>query len=108
MSKKSIDVSQKTDHDTEESKTEKRRHTFVMQAEHGSTVSVAGCFNDWCPDKHMLEDKDGDGNFKCTLMLPPGVYQYKFKVNDCWCIDPENPNFTPNFAGTLNSVLELE
>lgn len=57
------------------SKPKKHRHTFALQAEPSSSVSVAGCFNDWCPDRHVLEDKDGDGNFKCTLLLTPGIYQ---------------------------------
>jgi 1,4-alpha-glucan branching enzyme len=86
----------------------KRRHTFFYQAEAGSVVSVAGCFNDWKPCDKMLKDKDGTGTFQCTVMLASGVYQYKFCVNDTWCIDPANPNFTPNDMGTLNSVLEIE
>lgn len=86
----------------------KRRHTFFYQAEPGSVVSVAGCFNEWKPNDKVLKDKEGCGSFQCTVMLAPGVYQYKFCVNDTWCIDPANPNFMPNDMGTLNSVLELE
>lgn len=86
----------------------KRRHTFFYQAEPGSTVSVAGCFNDWKPNDKTLKDKDNNGSYQCTVMLSPGSYQYKFCVNDTWCIDPSNPNFTPNDMGTLNSVLEVE
>lgn len=86
----------------------KKRHVFFIAADIGSTVSVAGCFNDWQPNDKILKDKNGDGTFQCTLLLAPGSYQYKFCINDTWCIDPSNPKFTPNDMGTLNSVLEIE
>ncbi len=108
MGKKGIVTKEKVANQKKAPSEKKCRHTFAMQAEPGSIVSVAGCFNDWCPHKQVLKDKNGDGDFRCTVMLPPGVYQYKFLVNDSWCIDPVNPNFVPNFAGSLNSVLELE
>jgi hypothetical protein len=41
-------------------------------------------------------------------MLAPGTYEYKFCVDGHWQPDPENPNFTPNDLGTLNSVLIVE
>ena len=86
----------------------KKRNVFFISADIGSIVSVAGSFNDWKPNDKMLKDKNGDGTFQCTLLLAPGSYQYKFCINDTWCIDPSNPKFTPNDMGTLNSVLEVE
>jgi hypothetical protein len=42
------------------------------------------------------------------MMLSPGNYEYKFKVNgDCF-INANNPKFTPNGLGTLNSVLTIQ
>ncbi|MDD2403908.1 MAG: glycogen-binding domain-containing protein [Victivallaceae bacterium] len=86
----------------------KKRHVFFIQAETGSTVSVAGSFNDWKPNDKIMKDKNGEGTFQCTVLLAPGSYQYKFCINETWCIDPNNPKFTPNDMGTLNSVLDIE
>lgn len=86
----------------------KKRHVFFISADSGSVVSVAGSFNDWKPNDKILKDKNGDGTFQCAVLLAPGSYQYKFCVNGTWCIDPNNPQFTPNDMGTLNSVLEIE
>ena len=70
----------------------------------GCKVCVAGDFSDWKPSKELI-DKDNNGTYCCQLRLPPGEYQYKFVVDDQWCIDPENPNFSPNGVGSLNSVI---
>jgi len=88
-------------------KTAKKRFTFVLEAEPGKSVSVAGDFNGWDVKKTPLKDKDGTGVYKATKLLEPGVYEYKFYVDGNWCVDPENPNFTTNEMGTLNSVLEV-
>lgn len=60
-------------------KTARRKVTFRMPAEPGSRVSVAGTFNDWDPDKHLMTDK-----------TEPGVFQ------------------VANGHGTLNSVLTVQ
>lgn len=70
----------------------------------GRTVMVAGSFNNWQPEKQLL-DKNGDGVYRCRLSLQPGEYQYKFVVDGVWCLDSSNPNFVPNTIGSLNSVL---
>lgn len=86
----------------------KKRVILTVSTTPGSDVYVAGTFNDWNPDGKQLLDKDGDGNYSGTLMLLPGDYEYKFKVNGDWFIDASNPNFTPNGLGTLNSVLTVQ
>jgi len=85
----------------------RRRVTFLYEDDPGMVVAVAGCFNEWLPDKQLI-DKNGDGIYTGTMMLAPGVYEYKFVVNGEWKIDEHNPNFTPNDIGSLNSVLVLE
>ena len=42
----------------------------------GKSVAVAGSFNQWQSDK-MMTDKNGDGVYRCRLLLTPGEYQYK-------------------------------
>ena len=81
----------------------RRRIKFQIQADLNSTVSVAGSFNGWDPKKHVLKYKDGV--FTLSMLLEPGTYQYKFVVNDVWCIDPACPGWAPNEHGSMNSVL---
>ena len=80
--------------------------TLVYEDVPGRTVMVAGSFNDWKPEKPLL-DKKGDGVYRCQLRLVPGEYQYKFVVDGVWCLDSSNPNFVPNDIGSLNSVLSV-
>ena len=86
----------------------KKRVILTVNTTPGSDVYVAGTFNDWNPDKKQLLDKDGNGVYSGILMLSPGDYEYKFKVNDNWFIDANNPNFTANEFGSLNSVLTVQ
>ena len=72
----------------------------------GRSVAVAGSFNDWQPDK-VMKDKNGDGTYRCRLLLAPGEYQYKFMVDGQWRSDSANPDFVPNEFGSLNSVLSV-
>jgi len=85
----------------------RRRVTFLYEDEPGKVVAVAGSFNEWLPDKQLV-DKSGDGIYTGTMMLAPGTYEYKFVVNGEWVIDENNPNFVPNDIGSLNSQLVLE
>ena len=85
----------------------KKRIILTLNAEHGAEVYVAGTFNNWEPEKQMI-DKTGTGTYSCQLMLTPGTYEYKFKVNNAWVLDQNNPNFTQNNLGTLNSVLNVQ
>jgi hypothetical protein len=85
----------------------KRRVVFQFRAVAGSSIGLAGSFNNWDPAAKVLVDK-GDGLYTGILMLAPGTYEYKFCVDGHWQPDPENPNFTPNDLGTLNSVLIVE
>lgn len=73
----------------------------------GKHVSVAGSFNDWRSDEKILNDRNGDGIYRCRLLLAPGEYQYKFLVDGEWRSDSGNPNFVPNEFGSLNSVLVI-
>ena len=72
----------------------------------GREVLIAGSFNDWQPVRKM-EDRNGDGVYRCRLLLEPGIYYYKFLIDGEWRSDSSNPNFVPNEFGSLNSVLEI-
>jgi len=86
----------------------KKRVILSLNAEPGTEIFVAGTFNDWNPTLKSLTDKTGTGFYSCALMLTPGTYEYKFRINDTWSVDPANPQFSQNDLGTLNSVLVVQ
>lgn len=85
----------------------RKRVTFRIHAPEGSDVYVAGSFNDWAPRDRRLTYQPATGTYTATLVLPPGTYEYKFIVNDIWCVDPECADWAPNGYGSLNSVLHV-
>ena len=85
----------------------RRRVCFEVDAEPGSQVSVAGSFNSWDPEAHVLRPTAGPGHFKRIVYLEPGEYEYKFVIDGNWSADPNCPSFAANNYGTLNSVLEV-
>jgi 1,4-alpha-glucan branching enzyme len=88
-------------------KTGRRAVNFEIRELPGKEIFIAGEFNDWKLVK-KLEDKNGDGIYRCRLMLFPGTYQYKFYVDGQWRSDAANPDFVPNEFGSLNSVLQID
>ena len=84
------------------------RVTFRVRAEVGSKVFLAGSFNDWDPAAKAMADKDGTGEFTCTLSLPKGRYEYKFVINGTWCADPECKDWVGNDMNTINSVIVVD
>lgn len=86
----------------------KKRVVLTVKAEPGSTVFIAGSFNDWDATDKKLVDKRGDGIFTATITLAPGIYEYKFVINGIWTLDPDpDRDWTQNGLGTLNSVLRV-
>lgn len=81
--------------------------TFRFRATPGRRVAVAGSFNGWSQDAHVLADPDGDGLYELTVKLPAGRHTYKFVVDrSAWHADPENPRREPDGHGGDNSVLD--
>ena len=81
--------------------------SFQITAAPGSTVYVAGTFNDWDPKDCPLKDNPNSGIYKATLALPPGRHEYKFVVNGEWHVDPNCSEWVPNGQGSLNSVVSV-
>ncbi len=78
---------------------------LVCHAPEAKSVHVAGTFNDWKPDTTPLQRRD-DGTWSIELELAPGVYEYRFVVDDCWC-DPAASETVLNPFGGLNAVLRI-
>ena len=90
-----------------ESKSRRRCVTLIYEDRPGCKVMVAGTFNQWRPEKALI-DRDHTGVYRCQLRLSPGEYQYKFVVDGQWCLDSSNPNFVPKGIGSLNSLLVVK
>jgi 5'-AMP-activated protein kinase regulatory beta subunit len=84
-----------------------RRVTFRVRADPGSTVFLAGDFNQWNPSAKPMRDAKGTGDYAVTLNLAPGAYEYKFVINGAWSVDPGCADWAPNNLGTLNSVRKV-
>ena len=82
-----------------------KKVTFRFAAPKGCQVSVAGTFNGWSMDEHVLKFNAKSGFFQDTLPLTSGRYEYKFVVDGNWVVDPSCPDWVPNEHGSLNSVI---
>jgi len=85
----------------------RKRIIFRLTATEAAEVSIGGDFNNWNAQKHLLRRKPG-GIWEAAVMLPPGQYEYKFKVDEVWCNDPANNHMCDNPFGTRNNVLSVE
>jgi hypothetical protein len=77
-------------------------------AESLSSVAVVGDFNDWNPNKHLLQDENEDGIWTATLRLEPGRYEYMFILDGQeWVPDPEAYRYVRDGFGNKNAVIEI-
>ncbi len=84
----------------------RKKITFQIQAEPGSTIYVAGNFNEWSPIKNKLKERNGI--YSATLLLPRGRHEYKFVADGNWRHDPRAHVNVWNPNGTLNSVAQVQ
>jgi hypothetical protein len=80
---------------------------FVVEARGARRVSLAGDFNGWSTEAHVLEDPDRDGLFAATVALPRGDHRYMFVVDGEWRTDPGADARRPDGFGRENAVLHL-
>jgi hypothetical protein len=55
----------------------------------------------------IIGQRNDDGTWSKEILLAPGVYQYKFLVDDEWMEDQNNPNVAEDPFGGRNSILEI-
>jgi diguanylate cyclase (GGDEF)-like protein len=73
-----------------------------------SKVSLVGNFNNWDKDVDAMI-RQPDGTFQFIIALIPGVYHYKFVLNDVeWIPDPACPERVHDTLGGDNSVLRVQ
>jgi 1,4-alpha-glucan branching enzyme len=77
---------------------------FTMHLPRAKTVAVAGSFNDWDATRTPLSPVSG-GEWKTTVWLPAGRYEYRFLADGQWISDPNARESVPNGYGSTNSVV---
>lgn len=82
----------------------RRRIKFTFYANGAASVCLVGDFNNWDEKRHVLDSTD-TGTWSKTIFLAPGIYEYKFKVDNQWVNDPENDKLKPNCFGTKNNLI---
>jgi hypothetical protein len=86
-------------------RTLERDIAFSFYAPLSQRVEVAGTFNSW---KSSLLKKDAQGNWKGSIKIKPGRYEYRFLVDGKWENDQKNLNVVQNQHGSYNCVLEVK
>jgi len=78
--------------------------TFTLKSfPEAKKIILAGSFNDW--DEHKIRMTRTGNEWKVTIPLTGGKFQYKFIVDGRWITDPENPLIEDDGKGNLNSIL---
>eukprot|EP01025_Chloroclados_australasicus_P024983 TRINITY_DN25011_c0_g1_i2.p1 TRINITY_DN25011_c0_g1~~TRINITY_DN25011_c0_g1_i2.p1 ORF type:complete len:270 (-),score=38.80 TRINITY_DN25011_c0_g1_i2:321-1130(-) len=70
----------------------------------GNEVEIKGSWNNWTT---LTKLQRNDREFTIVQLLAPGVYQYKFKVDEQWRHDPNRPAVYDD-DGNINNVLEVQ
>lgn len=89
---------------------------FQFASPSAHVVQLCGSWeeNNWCNGQAEtgrfrigeMKDPDKNGIWELVVDLPPGRYQYKFRIDEInWKEDPNNPNRTDDGYGGFNSVL---
>lgn len=80
------------------------RPVLIQWHGHGSTVVVKGSFDDWTAEWPLSSDIGEGGGFGLRLLLRPGEYTFKFKVDQTWMVADTLPK-REDQPGFVNNVL---
>jgi len=80
---------------------------FVFTGE-ARSVALAGDFNGWDPERHLLRDPDGDGVWTGLFPIPPGMHKYMFVVDgERWVTDPTAERYIDDGFGMRNALVNV-
>ena len=88
---------------SKETKPKTNKVQFNLYAPEAERVHLAGDFNNWDAD-HLLMKRDKKGTWKASFPLPPGRYEYRFRVDGVWHDDPNTPERVGNPFGSQNCL----
>jgi 1,4-alpha-glucan branching enzyme len=77
---------------------------FKVRLPKADEVAISGDFNQWDPEGIPLHH-NGTEDWYVALELPPGVYEYRLRVDGEWTDDPDSVRKVRNPFGSENSVL---
>lgn len=80
---------------------------FSYYAPKAKKVCLAGKFNAW-NTKSLPMKKDNDGTWRVKVMLPPGLHEYKYFVDNAWSESVPGAEMTQNAFGTSNCVMNVK
>jgi 1,4-alpha-glucan branching enzyme len=80
---------------------------FTCYAPKATKVSLAGKFNDW-NTRSLPMKKNKEGNWKTTIKLSPGRYEYKYFIDGAWAQDSAGTEKIRNSFGTYNNIIGVE
>lgn len=83
-----------------------RTEAFSIRAPEAKKVQLVGDFTQW-QERPINLQKENDGTWKATVILPPGTHQYKFVVDGNWCDDPDCKQRSPNPFGGENMMRQV-
>jgi hypothetical protein len=81
---------------------------FVTLYPRAQSVQIAGDFNNWQPEQHIMEKVGDSGVWQTQMKLSPGRYRYRLVVDGQWQQDPYNESTEMNPFGGFNSVIEIK
>jgi chromosome partitioning protein len=81
---------------------------FVTLYPRAQSVQIAGDFNNWQPEQHIMEKVGDTGAWQTQMKLGPGRYRYRLVVDGQWQQDPYNELTEMNPFGGFNSVVEIK
>jgi chromosome partitioning protein len=81
---------------------------FVTLYPRAHSVQIAGDFNNWQPEKALMEKVGDSGVWQTQMKLNPGRYRYRLVVDGQWQQDPYNELTELNPFGGFNSVIEIK
>jgi chromosome partitioning protein len=84
-----------------------KRTQFLFYGPRARRVQIVGNFNNWAQSEDYYMQRHQDGTWSKEIILSPGVYQYKFLVDDVWMEDQNNPNVVEDPFGGRNSIIEV-
>ena len=81
--------------------------TMNLHAPEARHVAVAGTFNKWKADAHVLA-KQENGVWTISIPLKPGEYSYMFVVDGkAWVTDPNAETYHDDGFGNRNAVVRV-
>ena len=85
------------------SKSAKQKVSFAILDPEAQSVALVGDFTEWEAKAVQLK-KQKNGQWKATVPLAPGSYEYRFLVDGQWRDDPQCQERRWNSFGSENCV----